>query len=298
MDEQIIKSIGELIESAIAKFQKNIPGIQNAVFDELQNLTKELASKNGKILTNVENLKLIGAFKNKLKRIIVSNEYTAAVKEFIKTFDQLQVLHNNYFASFNAEFKPAKTLELIKELSIDAALNSLVESGISNRVIDPVSDILRQNITTGGSYASMNNHIRDFVLGLPGEEGNLMRHTKQITTDAINQFSAQYHTTIAEDLGLNWGRYVGSNITTTRQFCELLTKKDFVHKSELPEVLKGHIDGVKCKLSTSTGLPMGMIPGTNVSNFKILRGGYNCGHQFYFVPDAAVPENIRSRIRG
>jgi hypothetical protein len=138
--------------------------------------------------------------------------------------------------------------------------------------------------------------VRNHILTNDTGEGSLMRYTKQITTDAINQYSAQYHTLIAQDLQFNWGRYVGSNITTSREFCILLTKKQWVHKSELPLIIIGHIDGHDCKLSRTTGLPLGMIQDTNISNFQVLRGGYNCGHQFFWVPDSAVPESVKARF--
>jgi hypothetical protein len=75
-----------------------------------------------------------------------------------------------------------------------------------------------------------------------------------------------------------------------------LTKKRFVHKSEIPELLKGHIDGHKCKIYEATGLPMGMIEGTTAENFIVYRGGYNCGHELIPVNEAAVPKEIRAKF--
>jgi hypothetical protein len=164
-------------------------------------------------------------------------------------------------------------------------------------VVDRLQKIVLDNTTTGGSYASLNDQLRQSVVGTDDADGILQRYSKVITTDAINQYSAQYHETIAADLGLNWLRYVGSNITTTREFCERLTEKEWVHKSELPEIIKGKINGVQCKLSKSTGLPLGMIPGTDEKNFKIRRGGYQCGHQAYWVPDSSVPDMIKMKIK-
>ncbi len=167
----------------------------------------------------------------------------------LKRLKQLQI---DYFASFNVKFKPAKTLPLIQANAIDATVNSLLDSGIGVNVIDKVGDILRQNITGGGSYAEMNNQLRDHIMNTKSGEGSLIKYTKQITTDAINQFSGQYHDAIAQDLGLEWGRYVGSNLTTTREFCDLLTTKEWVHKSELTKIIAGKIDGKSCKLSNKT----------------------------------------------
>jgi hypothetical protein len=294
--DQSIEDILKTIDKAINKFQSAIPGIQRLVFEELQPLIKQIEIKDGKLLNNVNNLKLIGSLKNKLEKIILSPDYKKAVQNFLDSFTAVTNLQQDYFKQFNKDLKPKKTLPIIKQLAVESTINGLVGQGMSASVIDPIKKILTQNITTGGNYAKFQEQLRNHILTNDTGEGILERYTKQITTDSINQYNAQYHDAIAQDLQFNWGRYVGSNITTSREFCILLTKKQWVHKSELPEIIKGHIDNETCKLSKSTKLPLGMIPGTNPDNFKVVRGGYNCGHQFFWVPDSSVPANIKLKI--
>lgn len=293
---QTISKILKTIESSIEAFQKGIPGIQKGMLEELLNNLKELKTNNGKVLNNVENLRLINQVKNKLDRIIKSQGYKDAVKEYAKAFDEVAGLHQQYFALFNQKFKPSKTLPIIKEMAVDQTVNGLLGQGLSVNIIDRIGNVLLTNITSGGGYAQLNEQLRNSIIGGEENEGMLERYSKTITTDAINQYSAQYHETIATDLQFSWGRYIGSNITTTREFCDLLTAKEWVHKSELPKIVEGDIDGHQCKLSKSTGLPLGMIPGTNADNFKVRRGGYNCGHQFFWVPDSAVPDEVKRRF--
>jgi len=294
--EQSIKAILNAIDLSIERFQDAIPGIQQQTFEELQPILKELQVKNGRLLNNLDNLKLIGQIKNKLERIIISAEYKEKVKDFVNSFSEISNLNNSYFRQFNEKYDPKNTLPIIKQLAIEAAINDLIGQGLVSNIIAPIQKILLQNITTGGSYANFQEVLRNHILTNETGEGNLQRYTKQITTDAINQYNAQYGETVAQDLQFNWGRYVGSLLTTSREFCTLLTEKKWVHKSELPKIIKGHIDGVDCKLSKTTGLPLGMIPDTNADNFKVRRGGYNCGHQFFWVPDSAVPADIKVRV--
>lgn len=271
--------------------------MQKDVFDQLQPLLKELQIKNGKLLNNVDNLKFLGQIKNKLEKIIISPQYKDAVQQFINSYNTLATLNMNYFSQFNEKYTPSKTLPIIKKLAVDKTITDLVGQGMSESITGAVKNILNTNITTGGSYASLQDQLREHLLNTDSGEGSLVRYTSQITTDSINQFHAQYHAAIAQDLQFNWGRYVGSLITTSREFCVYLTKKQWVHKSELPSIILGHIDGHDCRLSKTTGLPYGMIPGTNAANFEINRGGYNCGHQFFWVPDAVVPPNLLSRFK-
>ena len=293
--EQSIKNILSAIDDAIVSFQDTVPGIQKLILEELQPVIKEFDIKDGRILNNLKNLKLIGTLKNKLEKIIISADYKKSVEKFIDSFNGVSNLNNQYFSQWNKEFKPKNTLPIIKQLAVESTINNLVGQGMSSSVIDPIKSILNQNITTGGNYAQFQEQLRNHILTNDTGEGSLERYTKQITTDAIHQFSRQYHQTIAQDLQFNWGQYVGSLKTTSREFCIWLTKKRWVHRSELLEIIKGHIDGHDCKLSKTTGLPLGMIPDTNVDNFVILVGGYTCGHHYYMVPDSAVPDDVKRR---
>lgn len=294
--DKTARQLLEQIDKAVTGFQKGIPAIEAGVVETLLDLLKELDTQGGRLLNTVANLKRMLKIKYTLERLIINEGYKQDVQTFMEAFTVIESLHLEYFKQFNQKFTPSKTLPIIKELTVSKTLNDLIGQGLQNNIIDEVGDILQQNITSGGSYASLTKQLDQSIAGTKDQDGMLTRYTRTITTDAINQYSAQYHETIAADLNFDWGRYVGSNLTTTREFCELLTAKEWVHRSELPEIVKGHIDGHSCKLSKSTGLPLGMIPGTDASNFKVRRGGYNCGHQFFWTPSSAVPADIKARI--
>lgn len=292
--EPLITDILAEIDAAVVAFQETVPGVQSAIFEELQPIIKQLQLKNGRILNNVSNLKLIGQLQNKLERLIITTEYKAAVSSFLDTFKKVADLNHAYFKQFNAKFTPAETLPILRELSIESTITDLLGQGMFAGVVAPIQDILRQNTTVGGSYADFQEQLRKFILSEDNQEGVLERHTKQITTDALNQYQAQYHEAIAQDLNFSWGQYIGSLLTTSRELCEHLVEKRWIHKTELPAIISGDIDGEQVKLSKTTGLPLGMIPGTTPDNFKVLRGGYNCGHQFFYGPDSIVPEKVKA----
>lgn len=69
-----------------------------------------------------------------------------------------------------------------------------------------------------------------------------------------------------------------------------------MHKSEIPEIVKGRIDGHQCEIYERTGLPKGMIAGTTAENFMVNCGGWNCGHKLVLVSEVVVPKEVRERI--
>lgn len=293
---KIINDITAQIESSISGFNSSTPEIQQRIFNKIQLLLKDLEIKNGRLANTVKNIKAISRLKNEIENVILDKSYISSVTQFAKGFEAVTVLQHSYFKALESEFSPAKVLDAIKRDAIQATVTSLTEAGISANVTKPVIDLLRTNITTGGTFAELSEQLRTFIKGNDETLGALERYTSQITTDALNQYSATYNHVVAEDLGLEWYQYVGSNIQTTRPFCKALTGKRWVHKSELPEILHGHIDSTNVAINPKTGVWYGGIPSTTVNNFPVNRGGYNCGHQLYPVSDVLVPDDIKKRI--
>lgn len=296
---ELIKQLEQTIDGSIEKINSRIDSHQRKAFDEISLLIKDLEIKNGRIEQSVKNLRTIGKIKTKLEKIISSKEWKEDVKEYLKSFAQVERIQNQYFRALEAEFSPTPLLSEIRSQSVGAALNSLTANGINSAVTSKVQDILRQNITTGSTYAEITKQLREFMLTNESGVGALQRYVKQITTDALNQFSAQYTDAVTTDLGLEWYQYQGALIEDSRALCKALVEKRYVHVSELPKIVKGdfkEFEEMDGEINPKTGLPQGMIAGTNSSNFIVYRGGYNCGHKLIPVSAASVPKNLRDKF--
>jgi len=291
--EDIIK----IIESASAAFDESASASQRAMWNEIETILKGLDIKNGYVTQSVANLRAIGALRKKIQKAVLNPKYIKAVDQYLEAFDNVAAAQKKYFGAINEDaVLPEKQLGIIRENSVQATIQSLTEAGINANVSQGVQNILKANITGGGSFNDLSQQMRDFILTNEKGLGALERYTKQITTDAINQFNGQYMQAITASIGLKWYMYVGSNLTTTREFCELLTKKKYIYESELPGIIGGDIDGHQCALDKKSGLPKGMIDGTNENNFQVYRGGYYCGHQLQAVAEAFVPRKIRVEV--
>lgn len=288
-----INDILKSIEDATTAFKESIDPSQKAMFLQVENVLQKLDISNGKILPTAANFRAISSLKKLIQKAVINPKYKEAVKNYIESFTALSNGLQTYFKTITDEKFPDKILELIKYESIDTTLTSLTEAGINANVSEGIRQILKQNITGGGSVNDLRNQLRDYILTNDKGKGALERYTAQITTDALNQYSGQYMQALTQNLGLKWNMYVGSNLTTTREFCEYLTKKKYVYEDELPGIIAGTIDGHECKLNDKTELPNGMIDGTNVSNFQVYRGGYSCGHSYVPVAENFVPKSIR-----
>lgn len=290
------------IDKAIEKFNSKIPAAQKRMFDGIADELKRLDTSNGKIKTTVANLKIIQSIKNKLTRLILTPEYLKDVKEFVSQFNEITKLQNLYWKEVEADFKPRALLREVRKQAIGDTIKNLTASGIGSTISEQIATILRTNITTGGSYADMTEQLREKILNTK-TEGALAKYAKQITTDALSQYSRSYTQLVSSDLGFEWFAYQGSDIVTTRPFCDALTDIRYFHITEIPRILRAEglyymKDGVKTKVPIydKTKLPHGMIPGTNPENFQVNAGGYNCGHAIRPVSERLVPLERREEV--
>lgn len=259
----------------------------------LKNLSVDNA---GDIKNNLNNIKILGKVRKEMNDIIFSNKYVKDVTDFTHSFDKVAEIQNTYFATLSTEFSPPKLMAAVRQQAIETTIEGLTEQGINGNVISQLKDIIKTNITGGGSYADFTAQVKTFIEGDADTSGVLSRYARTYVTDSLNEYSANHIKTVTEDLGLVWYRYGGSLMRTSRDFCKQLVKQDYVHVSEIPELLKGHVNGTTVPLYDKTGLPEGMKANTNVTNFQDLRGGWGCNHQLIPVITESVPQKHRDRV--
>jgi len=142
----------------------------------------------------------------------------------------------------------------------------------------------------------MVDELRLIIKGDEERLGQLMRYSKQITTDGLNQFNASYNETIAKDLGLEWYFYSGGKRKTSRPFCKKYAGRYF-HKKEVQDFgRRKDLDGSNlCGGSSKTDLCAGRVKGTNASNIWRYRGGHNCSHLYKPTLIDGVPKSVVAR---
>lgn len=297
--EQILEKINKLVEQSAEKFNAKVPGMQDRVWKEVQLLLKGLDLKGDRIAPSVKNLKLAGTVSRKLLKIIVNKEYREDLKEYLKAFDEITKLQNQYFTLIESRFKQTALLKAIRQEAINSTLDGLTEAGLSG-IIGNIRKTLQQNVTTGGSYKDLMKTMSGQLTDTSAGDGVISRNVKTYTITSVAQYARNYSQTVSEGLKFEWYQYVGSVITTTRCFCHAMVKKRYFHVSEIPDLLAGRFDEFEerdCEINGKTDLPDGMIKGTNVSNFLTYAGGWNCQHSIFPVPESWVPKALVDKFK-
>lgn len=287
------------IEGAVEKFNSQMPAIEKELSGKILELLKDVDVKNGRIVNSAVNVRKINRLTSLIEKTVLSSKYIKSVQEFINAFEKIIDLQNRYFSSVDPKFSPSAFLREVRKNSIDATIKKLTEAGLQN-VSVPLRDVLTQNITTGGSYRDMIFQVQEHIVSsTQGAPSKLMTYAKQVTTDALNQYSRNYSQAVTFDLGLKWFQYTGTLLATSRIFCIAMVKKRWFHVDEIPDLLKGNFQefrDLKGTLNKKTGLPEGMYENTTVDNFLTNLGGFFCGHQPIPVAENVIPLNLRNKF--
>ena len=296
-----LKDVIDTLDNAADSFDGIATKEQKKIYDEVVSLAKDLKTKNGKVIQSIENLKLLTKIKANLAALSKDKEWVAGITQFSQYFGHLQKMQNEYYSqhftesTLGMDFK--KKNELMRKMAVQNTMEALMGDGLKANVTDKLNDILLRAVTSGSKFADLQHELHAHLMGENGGKGAFARYATTYATTALSQFAGQHNKLVTDDLGLEWFMYTGSNKETTREFCEHLTEKKYIHKSEIPTILTGKIDDHQCAIYDKTGLPLGMIAGTTPENFQCNCGGWNCRHQLVPVHELAVPANIRAKFK-
>lgn len=299
------------IRKAIGQFQAQLPASQQSIFDAVIDQVNRLElDASGRVKTTVKNLSILSSIRAKINAVVLTPEYKQEVANFAKAFNDIASLQHAYFRSLENTFRPKPLLKQIRKQAIVDVVRNLTETGISANVGDRIVEILRNNITTGGSYKDLAAQLRNGILDTE-TDGYLSKYAKTATITSINDFSAQYTQLISSDLGYEWYKYDNTEIETSRGFCQAMCEgQRYFHVSSIPNLINGlDIEGKPLeykdnktgekktvRINPATNLPDGFKDGTNAANFLVNRGGWNCGHQCRPVSEKLVPLKTRELV--
>ena len=154
-------------------------------------------------------------------------------------------------------------------------------NGIYASSKDPEMNRLVKFVKNNKNKKRMQRKVEKAVATLQSKFGrdrageNMKRYAGQLLNDSLRDFDATLNFNKANDAGLTYVRYYGDIIPTTRQICRGLVSRTIGKKNGLFT-----IDEVR-KLWASRSWT-----GKKAGNPLVVRGGYNCRHQWSYVnPD-------------
>jgi len=246
-------------------FNQQAKRIEKA-FKTIGNIPPEFQQLTKSDLILIQNLKRqsFSQFKD------ISNTFTRTINEKIYK----RTLVGGEFSDLEKELR--QTINGIYASADDKEVNKLIKSIHSDQVKlrglkkgTAQSEALRKKLDKN-IQTLQSKYARDKA----GE--NMKKYSGQLLNDSLRQFDAQLNIAKANDAGLEYVKYFGSVIATTRRHCALVRAGSY-DKRPSGLFTKDEVRNLWNRLDWS---------GKQSGDPFVVRGGYNCRHQWSFVnPD-------------
>ena len=202
----------------------------------------------------------------------------------LNTFNQFQDIKNRFTRKLNEQLYASTIVgrskqEAIEELatSINGIYKRSSQQGINRLVgfIEANKFNKRKKEQVKKALARLQTHYGSDRTG-----ESMRRHSTQLINDSFRDFDAQLNAKKSEDAGLTYAKYTGDIIGTTRDHCRKLIKgkfRSYIKDTERKQQGIFSKDEIR-KIWTSRNWG-----GKRGGDAFVVRGGYNCRHQWSYV---------------
>jgi len=289
--EKLIQERIDRLESVPEKLITVIDRQEEKLFKQILKDLDGLKIVDGKIEASKDNLAKINSILENLKRTLFGSDYLNAIKEFAGEIGSQAKLNNKILEQTIGTFEDSEMLKATVERSQMNALLLLDEGAVTNTLLQPIAQILTNSIVSNVSFQQAVATLRENMVG---EKSLLGRYSKTIIKDAFSISDRQYNQLISKENGIEFYRYDGGKLKTTRYFCCVRSNKIYHYKEisswgSKPSLWnKGDATGCD-KLNGG-----GMNPDTNSSTIFSYLGGYNCQHILVPIATEYVPQSVKN----
>lgn len=292
--ESILRDKNDRLNDIPLALQTVVEKQQNKVINGiLSKLSKLDVTASGDIVISSKNIRVISDISDELKQVLLNDEYLKAVKQFASEFDKQAILNDKLISKGFGEITNPVASEIYIQTAKRGAVDALVGSPIDANFIKPIQGLLENAIVNGATYNDTIDSIRTFVAGGEGVDGKILKYAKQITNDSFAIADRSYTSIVSDYLDNDWYYYAGSEVKTTRCFCEQRVG-NYYHYKEIESWGDGKNLG---QCNTGNGQWQGQIAGTNSTTIYSYLGGYNCMHSLIPVSVAVVTDSDIERAR-
>lgn len=280
--DELHKTLSAVVSGVGSKLKAKAPELQEELYDLMVELSAKLSiNSSGSIKGTAENFNALRDASKQIQRVLDTPEYQEAVSDVLQSISIAESSMAGYFSDTFSNFKArANVVQQVKRASIQATVDSLSASGVSAMLNEGIQEVLRQNITAGGTLKDLRGTLRQTVMGGADDLGALEQYFGQVTFDAVQQYNRNYMRAVTRDLDLEWFLYEGSRKATSRKFC-VRRAGNYYHKEEIQAWAKRRWSG-KAK-------------GTNQKTIFTYAGGYRCRHHIIPVDPLVVPDSVINR---
>ena len=268
----------------MADLRDALDALSSRLGSRANQLIASLETSGGNIVRSKENLAKVAQIMGDLRSSLIDDQFIEAVAEFVSDLDSIGVDVADSLAEFG-DLPPDLLDDIITQFKLNAATDLLDPATYATGVLSPIANSIIIGIATSAALSATMQSVTDAA-------GGLGAAADPIATGVPATLQRALTVAGADELGLDFFRYQGRPIATTRDFCR--DKEGHVwHRKEIEQWGKDAAAGDGWA---------GMVPGTNADTIFVHLGGYYgnrqvCRHSLVPLAKFDVPEEDLARMR-
>lgn len=283
--QELVRERTRRLNAAPAELLADVGKIQRGVLTRINDLLTTLdVDATGAIVRSAANLTKAAEITGALKSILTGPEYLKALATFASQFDAAKETNDRLFRKSFKEFSASEVADITLATSKASAVELLAGATATTNFLLPLKGAIEQAITSGADWRTTLREMTTLINGGADTAGKLEQHVKQVAWDALAVADRSYADAVSQDLGVEWYLYAGTEIATTRPFCQERVGKYYTRRM----------------IETWADLDWAgkMKDNTNSATIFQNLGGWNCRHVLVPVSRASVPDYVLNMAEG
>ena len=296
-EERIINTLKNLEDEIIADLTRLTDGgvkLNTQLAIQLRPNLKTLIEQN--FLKEADGIvseydEIIKEYQRFIKPLPIPEQFKTLTKPDLRVINELKILSFSGFEDVGNRFLDTIANEVYQSSVTGRPFNEMVKnirgqiSGVYQRsnenAVNRLVDYIDKNrYSENAQIIAKVKNAREILHTKYASDilgNNMRRYAGQIAQDSLMQFDGQFTLYKGKEAGITKYQYVGTNITTTRDFCRRYVNRVFTEE-EAREIWQGSWRGKS-----------GTDPFVN-------RGGYRCRHSFILYDDDWFTEETNENI--
>jgi hypothetical protein len=257
-------------QKALDALNKRVGEMSSAAYQILlQAIESSFDIKSGSIVGGKDFVKQLNKLTVKVLDLIQSEpKFTGPVSQFVKRFTPISEAINEFQKEVNGIKVPA--FEAQKNIVIDETIDKMLNNGLNQKFVQPLRDLIYQNVTGGLSLADAKAQIKEFIQGGKDVSGKLGSYVEQTAQQAVDSYSGIINNKLLEQFDYDGLLVTGSLIDNSSPQCRYAI-----------EELGGKITRENWPKVEAIAKKHGLIEGTTFDNLPLNKLHWGCRHSFF-----------------
>lgn len=236
----------------------------------IKQIEKSFDIKSGKIVPDKNFIRQLNRLTvDVLDLLQKSPQFSGPVSGFLKRMPAISDAITDFQKSTNGVKVPS--FEITKKIVVDEITEQLLNNGLNQNFVQPLRDLIYQNVSGGLSLTDAKTQIKEFIKGSPDKLGKLSQYIDQTAEQAVDAYSGAINKKLIETFDYDGLLMTGSLIDNSSPQCVYAI-----------ETLKGRITRENWSQIEAIGKKQsGWIEGTTFDNVPVNKLHWGCRHSFY-----------------